>query len=76
MSNGQSASLAWNEAPTWGLRPDFHYCQTVAGLLMWGAVFDVRRRICCLQLLLALTSAVILGSELGGTREHILVFQI
>jgi hypothetical protein len=25
---------------TWGLRPHFYYCQTVAGLLMWGAPFD------------------------------------
>jgi hypothetical protein len=24
----------------WGRRPDFCYCQTVAGLLMWGAVSD------------------------------------
>jgi hypothetical protein len=22
----------------WGLRPDFYYCETVAGLLMWGAL--------------------------------------
>jgi hypothetical protein len=29
----QSASLSWNKAPVWGLRPDFYYCQTVAGLL-------------------------------------------
>jgi hypothetical protein len=37
---GQSASLSWNKAPIWGLRPDFYYCQTVAGLLMWGAFCD------------------------------------
>jgi hypothetical protein len=24
----------------WGLRADFYYCQTVAGLLMWGALSD------------------------------------
>jgi hypothetical protein len=24
--------------PIWGLRPDFCYCQTVTGLLMWGAL--------------------------------------
>jgi hypothetical protein len=29
----QSASLSWNKAPIWGLRPDLYYCQTVAGLL-------------------------------------------
>jgi hypothetical protein len=41
-TDGQSASLSWNKAPIWGLRPDFFYCQTVAGLLMWGAVSDER----------------------------------
>jgi hypothetical protein len=37
-----SASLSWNKAPIWGLRPDLYYCQTVAGLLMWGALSDER----------------------------------
>jgi hypothetical protein len=32
--------------------------------------------VCRLQLLLALASAVILGSESRGTRDHILLFQI
>jgi hypothetical protein len=41
-TDGQSASLSWNKAPIWGLRPDYYYCQTVAGLLMWGAVSDER----------------------------------
>jgi hypothetical protein len=27
----------WCQAPTWGPRRDFYYCQTVAGLLIWGA---------------------------------------
>jgi hypothetical protein len=38
----QSANLSWNKAPIWGLRPDFYYCQTIAGLLMWGALSDER----------------------------------
>jgi hypothetical protein len=42
ITGGQSASLSWNEAPIWGLRPDLYYCQTVAGLLMWGALSDDR----------------------------------
>jgi hypothetical protein len=33
-TGGQSASLSWNKAPIWGLRPDLYYCQTVAGFLM------------------------------------------
>jgi hypothetical protein len=40
-TDGQSASLSWNKAPIWGLRPDF-ICSTVAGLLMWGALSDER----------------------------------
>jgi hypothetical protein len=39
-TDGQSASLSWNKAPIWGLRPDFYYCQTVAGLLIWGVLSD------------------------------------
>jgi hypothetical protein len=38
----QSASLSWNKAPIWGLRPDLYYCQTIAGLLKWGALSDER----------------------------------
>jgi hypothetical protein len=30
---GQSASLSWCQALIWGTKPDFYYCQTVAGLL-------------------------------------------
>jgi hypothetical protein len=37
-----SRSACFNIAPIWGLRPDFYYCQTVAGLLMWGALSDER----------------------------------
>jgi hypothetical protein len=29
MPDGSSASLSWNKAPIWGLRPHFYYCQTV-----------------------------------------------
>jgi hypothetical protein len=39
---GQSASLSWNKAPIWGLRPDLYYCQTVACLFVWGALSDDR----------------------------------
>jgi hypothetical protein len=43
MTGGQSASLSWNKTPIWSLRPDFYYCQTVTGLLMWGALSDESR---------------------------------
>jgi hypothetical protein len=73
--DGQSASLSWNKEPIWGLRSSFYYCQTVAGLLMWGALPD--ERMCLsLQLLLALASAVIHMCESRGTRDHILLSQI
>jgi hypothetical protein len=38
----QSASPSWNKAPILGLRTDIYYCQTVAGLLIWGALSDER----------------------------------
>jgi hypothetical protein len=41
-TDGQSSSLSWNKAPMWDLRPDFHYCQTIAGLLIGGALSDER----------------------------------
>jgi hypothetical protein len=64
-TDGQSVSLSWNKASICGLRPDFYYRRTLAGLLMWGLSLT-RGRICRLQLLLALASAVILGSESLG----------
>jgi hypothetical protein len=42
ISDVQSVRLSWNKAPIWGLRPDFYYFQTIAGLLMWGAPSDER----------------------------------
>jgi hypothetical protein len=38
----QSTSLSRNKAPIWGLRPDFCYCQIVAGLLMSDALSEER----------------------------------
>jgi hypothetical protein len=32
-----TVSPSWKKAPIWGLRPDYYSCQTVAGLLVWGA---------------------------------------
>jgi hypothetical protein len=73
-TDGQWASLSWNKAPIWGSRPDFYYFQTVAGLLMLGAL--TRGPVCRLQLLLALASALVPGFESRGTRDHILLSQI
>jgi hypothetical protein len=41
-----------------------------------GALSLTRRWVCLLQMLLALASAVILGSQSRGTRDHILLSQI
>jgi hypothetical protein len=41
-TDGQSVSLSWNKTPIWGLRQDFYYRQTVADLLIWGALSDKR----------------------------------
>jgi hypothetical protein len=41
-TDGQPASVSWNKAPIWGLRPGLYYCLTVAGLLIWGALSDER----------------------------------
>jgi hypothetical protein len=45
------------------------------GFCWCGAPSLMRGRVCRLQLLLALASAVILGSESRGTRDHILLSQ-
>jgi hypothetical protein len=66
---------SWCQTPIWGPNPDSYYCQTVAGLLMWG-VLSKKRRVSHLQLLLVLASLVILGSESCGTHDHILQSQI
>jgi hypothetical protein len=71
-TDGQPTSLSWNKTPIWGLRPDFYYCQTVADLLMWGALSDERMG---LPFTIA-ARAVILGSESRGTHDHILLYQI
>jgi hypothetical protein len=41
-TDGHSANLSWCQEPIWGFRPDFYYCQTATGLLMWGALSDER----------------------------------
>jgi hypothetical protein len=74
-TDGQPASLSWNKAPFWGLRPDLYYCLTIAALLIWGALFDERMGL-SFQFKLVLASAVIFGSESRRTRVHILLSQI
>jgi hypothetical protein len=56
MTDNQSASLSWCQAPIWGQRPDFCYCQMVAGFLMCCALPDKKTG-------LSFTTA-------AGTRQH------
>jgi hypothetical protein len=41
-SDSQSASLSWNKAPIWGLRPDIYYFLTITVLQWWSALSDDR----------------------------------
>jgi hypothetical protein len=41
-TDGQQASLSWNKAPIWGLRPDLDYFLTFEGVLIWGALSHER----------------------------------
>jgi hypothetical protein len=70
-TDGHPASLFWRQAPIWGLRPDFYYCQIVASLLMWSALSDDRT---------GLSFTIAAGprqrshsrDRVRGTRDHIL----
>jgi hypothetical protein len=66
-TDGQPASLSWNKAPFWGLRPYLYYCLTVACLLIWGALSDERTGLSF--------TITIFGSEARRTRDHILLSQ-
>jgi hypothetical protein len=74
-TDSQSASLSWNKAPVWLLRPDFYYCQTIAGLSMWGDLSDERTGL-SFTFAAGLARAVIFGSESRRTRDHTLMSQI
>jgi hypothetical protein len=72
-TNGQPASLSWCQAPIWAPIPDLYYCQL--RVCRCGAPSLMRGRVCRIQLLLVLASAVILGSKSCGTHDHILLSQ-
>jgi hypothetical protein len=74
-TDGQSASLSWNKHPSETYDQIFI---TVRQLLvcLCGALSLTRGRVCRLQLLLALDSADIFGSDSHGIRDHNLVSQI
>jgi hypothetical protein len=73
--DGQSASLSWNKAPIWGLRPDFYYYQAIAAVFIWGFLSDERTGL-SFKIAAGLASKVIFRSEFRGTRDYILLSQI
>jgi hypothetical protein len=74
-TDGQSATLSWNKTLVWSLRSHFITVRQLR--VCWCEAFSLTRgRVCRLQLLLALASAAIFGSESSGIRDHILLFQI
>jgi hypothetical protein len=73
--DGQSASLSWNKTPIWGYDQIFITVRQL-WVCLYGALSLARGHFCLLHLLLALASAVILGSEFRGTRDHILLSRI
>jgi hypothetical protein len=74
-TDSHSASLSWNKAPIWGLRPDIYLSLTITALFLWASSLT-RGRVWLLYMLLALASIVFLGSESLWTRNHILLSQI
>jgi hypothetical protein len=68
-------SSSWRRAP-WDSRPDFCSQLNTFGQSLYIISSLTRGRTCCLKWMLALASAVILGFESRGTRDHILLSQI
>jgi hypothetical protein len=71
----RSASLSRYQAPIWGPRPVFVTVRQLR-ICWYGAPSLTRGRVCRLQLMLALSSAIILSSDSRGTHDHILLSQI
>jgi hypothetical protein len=60
-TDSQSASLSWNKAHIWGLRPDIYLSLTITAMFLWASSLT-RGRVWLLYMLLALASVVFLGS--------------
>jgi hypothetical protein len=60
-NDDQLANLSWCQGPIWGSRPNFYFCQTVSGLLIWSSLSDDRT-----GLSFRLNSTRNLGSYLTG----------
>jgi hypothetical protein len=70
-----SSISSWCQAP-WHTRPVFIFQVNTCSYIPYVISSLTRGWVCHLQLLIALTSAVILGSGSRGTHNHILLSQI
>jgi hypothetical protein len=79
MTDGQSSSLSWCQAPIWEPRPIFDLFSLIIVRQLrvcWcGAPSLTRSRVRIFQLLLGIASAVLLGSESRGISDRILLSQ-
>jgi hypothetical protein len=74
-TDSQCSSLSWCQPAFWAQDQIFVTVRHFR-VCCCGAPSLMRGRVCRLQLLLVLASAVILGSDSRGTHDHILLFQI
>jgi hypothetical protein len=74
-SVSQSVSMSWCRAPS-GAHDQIFITVWQLRSCSWGVPSLTRGRVCVLYMLLALASAVFLGSESLGTRGNILLSQI
>jgi hypothetical protein len=73
-TDGQSASLSWNKAPIWGLRPEFYYCQRFTDFFMRAALSGERTDL-AFKFVAGPRQCSLFGSESRRTRDHILLSQ-
>jgi hypothetical protein len=71
-TDSQSASLSRCQVQIWGPGPEFCYCQTVVGLLMWGSLSDERMGL-SFTTAAGFASAVILRSDSRGIHDNLLL---
>jgi hypothetical protein len=74
-TDGLSVSKSWCRAPS-VTHDQIFITVEYYGFVFCGAPSLTRARVCLLYMLLVLASAVFLGSESLGTRDHILLSQI
>jgi hypothetical protein len=75
MTDSQSTSLSWCQAPIWDPWPNFPLSSIIIFRHLWVVYVGhslTRSRVCIFQFLLGMARAVFFGSESHGTHERIL----